>query len=69
MSKTKRCDRCRGSKIVMGLGGMQHKCKVCSGLGYALKVDEEDEKEFLETKTQDKKIDKRSKEYRESLAK
>lgn len=29
-----RCDVCRGSKHVLGLGGMTKKCDACSGVGY-----------------------------------
>lgn len=70
----KRCDTCRGSKIVMGLGGLEHKCKPCAGLGYAMKVDEKDEQDFLNAKSEpviaDKKtkVDKRSKEYKRARA-
>lgn len=29
-----RCPKCRGRKIVMGLGCMEHMCPLCVGIGY-----------------------------------
>lgn len=55
MSKVKKCPNCKGSKIVMGLGGMEKKCKPCSGIGYVNKVDEKDEEAFLARKKPVKK--------------
>ncbi len=43
----KRCGRCKGVKSVIGMGGMQHKCHVCSGIGHVNVVDEADEQRFL----------------------
>jgi len=50
MSKIIRCTTCKGNKQVMGMGGLQHKCKVCSGIGYQEVVDEKDEDDFLSDK-------------------
>lgn len=55
MSKVKKCSTCKGSKIVMGLGGMEKKCKPCGGVGYVSKIDEKDEEKFLASKSPPKK--------------
>lgn len=70
MGKIKRCTKCRGSKIVMGLGGLERKCVACKGVGFESIVDEKDEDQFLNQEKpviqyKKKKIDKRTKEYRE----
>lgn len=34
MSEIARCTRCRGRKVVVGLGGMIKKCPDCKGVGF-----------------------------------
>lgn len=46
MNKIKRCGTCRGQKIVMGMGGLDHKCHDCKGIGYN-EVDESDVDKML----------------------
>lgn len=70
MAKVARCQRCKGTKIVMILGGMEDKCKECSGTGRAIKIEDLDEDQFLQSipEVNSKKVDKRSKEYRDSMS-
>ncbi len=46
----KRCATCKGHKVVVGLGGMEKKCKACNGIGFAPKVVEKEVDEFLAKK-------------------
>ena len=70
-----RCNTCRGTKKVTGLGGMVKECATCKGVGF-VKIDEV-LKVNTETQTQSFnddfdasiKIDKRSKEYKALKAK
>ena len=50
MARVKRCSTCGGTKSVMGLGMIMHKCKECKGLGYHMQADEQDEDAFLNEK-------------------
>lgn len=34
MSDLERCDICQGKKKIMGIGGMEKKCKYCDGVGW-----------------------------------
>ncbi len=45
--KIKRCKVCNGHKTVMGLGGIEHKCKPCLGVGYVDTVDDDDTDKML----------------------
>lgn len=58
MSKVKRCERCKGAKIVMRLGALEGKCPTCKGIGFEKKIEDKDTDSFLETKTE-KKADKK----------
>ena len=40
MSELKRCDTCKGRKVLMGLGCIEKKCQTCSGLGWVDHVEE-----------------------------
>ena len=43
----KRCPTCRGQKIVMGMGGLEHKCKPCAGIGHVERIDDADTDKLL----------------------
>lgn len=49
MSKISRCKRCKGVKVIMGMGGLQQNCKVCKGTGFHKDIDDTDEKSLLES--------------------
>ncbi len=78
MSKLERCKVCKGSKYVIGMGCMKKDCHVCKKTGFVEVETEQDEKEFLSKSVKKnyvvenkvvKKIDKRSKEYRDQQSK
>jgi hypothetical protein len=43
----KRCFTCKGSKVVVGLGGLEKKCSECSGIGYKEIADSKEVDDFL----------------------
>ncbi len=53
---TARCEVCKGRRELLGMGGMVHKCKSCSGTGWVI---------VAEPVADEPIIDKRSKEYRQ----
>lgn len=69
-----RCNTCRGTKKVTGLGGMVKECATCKGVGFVkidevLKVNTETQTQSFNDDFDAKKIDKRSKEYKALKAK
>lgn len=63
-----RCSGCQGQKRVMGIGSLERDCAVCKGIGW-LKLDEAlslVDEAVVPTNNVVVKIDKRSKEYRDS---
>lgn len=52
-----RCHACNGTRKRRIVGGMVESCETCNGNGFLLKVAQSDEP----------KVDKRTKEYKESL--
>ena len=73
---TQLCTTCKGSKLIAPLGGITKKCELCSGVGYIEllnpltlpiepdSIDNVQSKPFTILTT---KLDKRSKEYRQSI--
>lgn len=48
----KRCFTCKGSKVVVGLGGLEKKCNECSGIGYKEIADNKEVDDFLKQESE-----------------
>lgn len=48
----KRCYTCKGSKVVVGLGGLEKKCSECNGIGYQEIADSKEVDAFLNQETE-----------------
>jgi len=41
-----RCETCKGRKMMMGLGYMTHKCRVCKGVGFIAAIEPVEDSEI-----------------------
>lgn len=52
----KRCNKCKGSKSVLEIGGLHKNCKECNGIGYKEVIEEKDVDDFLDQNTKEEII-------------